>query len=200
MSWSVLAVDQSATSTGWAHLTKGQNTPTWGRLTLPPWKDQEGARLWAWFTWLGKMATDLKITHLVLESTFIPMHNEDLTQRIAQYGQIGMADAVAHLCTTERGQVVDFSVVSPGQWRKAFLGSADAPKGLVKHQRRAWLKDKAVTECHKRGWLVENNDSADALGILAYACGAIDPAFAVQQGPLFRKAEMQFENEERSLR
>jgi hypothetical protein len=95
---------------------------------------------------------------------------------------------------------VDFSVVTPGQWRKAFLGSAEPPKGLVKHQRRAWLKDRAVTECHKRGWLVEGNDSADALGILAYACGAIDPAFAVQQGPLFRKAELQFENEERSLR
>jgi hypothetical protein len=95
---------------------------------------------------------------------------------------------------------VDFSVVAAGKWRKAFLGSAEPPKGLVKHQRRAWLKDKAVTECHRRGWLVENNDSADALGILAYACGAIDPAFAVQQGPLFRKAETRFDEEQRELR
>jgi len=38
------------------------------------------------------------------------------------------------------------------------------------------------------------------LGILAYACGAIDPAFAIQQGALFRRAEMKCENEERSLR
>lgn len=200
MSWSVLAVDQSATSTGWAHLTKGQHVPTWGRFTLPSWKDREGENLWKWFTWLGEKVVDLRVTHVILENTFIPMHNESLEQRIAQYGQLGMASAVAHLCNTQKGMAVDFSVVAPNKWRQAFLGSPEAPKGLVKHQRRAWLKDKAVTECHRRGWLVENNDSADALGILAYACGAIDPAFAVQQGPLFRKAEARFDEEQRELR
>jgi hypothetical protein len=200
MTWSVLAVDQSATSTGWAHLRHDQTIPTWGVYTLPSWQDREGERLWAWFTWLGHKVTDLGVTHLVLENTFIPAHNESLSQRIAQYGQLGMADAVAHLCTTQKGQPVDFSVVSVQQWRSSFLGAADAPKALVKHQRRAWLKNRAVAECHKRGWLVDGNDPADALGILAYACGAIDPAFAVKQGPLFRRAEAAVQNEEREMR
>jgi hypothetical protein len=200
MSWSVLAVDQSMTSTGWAHLKKGQAVPTWGRFTLPSWHDREGECLWNWFSWLGEKVVETQATALILENTFIPMHNEGLTNRIAQYGQLGMASAVAHLCTTQKGQPVEFSVVTPGQWRKAFLGAADPPKGLVQAQRRTWLKERCVAECHIRGWLVESNDAADALGILAYACGAIDPAFAIQQGALFRRAEMKCENEERSLR
>lgn len=200
MSWSVLAVDQSMTSTGWAHLAKGQHTPTWGRYTLPSWHDREGECLWTWFSWLGEKVADLRVTHLILENTFIPMHNEGLTNRIAQYGQLGMASAVAWLCTEKKSQPVEFSVVTPQQWRRAFLGSADAPKGLVQAQRRTWLKERCVAECHKRGWLVDGNDAADALGILAYACSAIDPAFAIRQGALFRRAELRHEMEERALR
>jgi len=200
MNWSVLAVDQSMTSTGWAHLRHGQATPTWGRYVLPSWNDREGELLWKWFSWLGEKVTELKVTHLVLENTFQPDHREDLSLLIAKYGQLGMASTVAHLCTTQKAQPVEFTVVTPSQWRASFLGSAEAPRGLVKHQRRVWLKERAVAECHKRGWLVEGNDSADALGLLAYACGAIDPAFHVKQGPLFRQAEARFENEERNMR
>lgn len=200
MTWSVLAIDQSMTSTGWAHLRQGQRVPTWGRYTLPSWHDREGELLWKWFSWLGEKVVETQATHLILENTFQPGHREDLPLLIAKYGQIGMASAVAHLCTTQKSQPVDFSVVTPSQWRAAFLGSATPPKGLVEHQRRKWLKDRAVAECHIRGWLVDGNDSADALGILAYACGAIDPAFATQQGPLFRQAEARCENEQRSMR
>lgn len=198
--WSVLSIDQSATSTGWAHLQAGQRVPTWGLYTMESWKDREGEMLWKWFTWLGKKVTELQVTHLVLESTFTPDHNEDLTKGISQYGQIGMASAVAHLCNTERGMNVDFSVVSPKSWRAVFLGAAEPPKGLVKHQRRTWLKDRAVSECHKRGWLVQGNDCADALGILAYACAAVDPGYLAQHGSLFRRAEAFCEEERRTLR
>jgi hypothetical protein len=198
--WSVLAVDQSASSTGWAHLSHGQKTPTWGRFTMAPWADCEGERLWTWLSWLGEKVEALQVTHLVLENTFIPPHPESLTQRIGQYGLIGMASVVAHLCNTKKNMNVDFSVVEPRTWRKAFIGKEEPPKGLVKHQRRAWLKEKSVAACHARGWLVENDDTADALGILAYACSAIDPAFMAKQGALFRKAEAQVEDEERSLR
>ncbi len=198
--WSVLAIDQSATSTGWAHLAKGQRAPTWGKFTLPSWQDREGECLWKWFTWLGEKVVETKATHLILENTFQPDHREDLPLLIAKYGEIGMASAVAYLCTTQKGQPVDFTVVTPSQWRALFLGSDQPPKGLVKHQRRTWLKERAVAECHRRGWIVDSHDVADALGILAYACGAIDPAFATQQGPLFRRAEMQCEEERRSSR
>lgn len=200
MSWSVLAVDQSMTSTGWAHLRDGQQTPTWGIFTQPSWEDREGEMLWKWFSWLGKKVSELQVTHLVLEDTFRPDHQENLTKGIAQYGQLGMASAVAHLCTAERNHPVEFTVAASKTWRATFLGSAEPPRGLVKHQRRAWFKDRAVSECHKRGWMVSSNDAADALGILDYACSAIDPRYASQAGSLFRRAEAHCEEERRTLR
>jgi len=200
MTWSVLAVDQSASSTGWAHLSHSQNTPTWGNFTMKPWADHEGERLWTWMSWLGEKVEALKVTHLILENTFRPQHEETLTQKIGQYGLIGMAGVVQYLCNSKKGMAVDFSVVEPRTWRKSFIGSAQPPKGLVKAQRRKWLKDKAIEACHARGWLVENDDCADALGILAYACSAIDPGYAAKQVGLFKRAELEFENEERDLR
>lgn len=199
MKWSVLAIDQSMTASGWAHLQHGQKVPTWGLRTCAAWGDDEGRHLWEFLEWLGEKMTALQVTHLFLENTFIPNHNEGLTMKIAQYGLIGMASTAAFLCG-RRGQPVEFAVVTPGQWRATFLGSSEPPKGLVKGQRRTWLKDKAVRACLERGWNVEDNNVADALGILAFGCSAIDPAFATTQGPLFRRAELTFDNEQRGLR
>lgn len=199
MSWSALAIDQSMTSTGWAHTRRGQKAPTWGVRSSPHWGDEEGRHLWEWFEWLGKKATELEVTHLWVENTFTPSHHESLTEKIAQYGLIGQAAIVAFLLT-QRGQAVEFGAISTGEWRPKFIGSGKAPAGLVKHQRRKWLKDKAVEACHVRGWLVEGSDAADALGILSFGCSQIDPEFAVRQGPLFRRAELNFENEQRAMK
>lgn len=201
MAWSVLALDQSPTNTGWAHLAEGQRTPTWGKFVLPSWENAEGERLYEFYEWLGHKVVDLNVTHLIAESMFTPGdHAQSDTAQIGRWGLIGICDMVRYVCNAKRGMDVDFSMVSSASWRKAFLGAAMPPKGLVKHQRRAWLKEKSIAACHARGWLVESDDTADALGILAYACAAIDPAFMAKQGALFRKAEAQVEDEERSLR
>jgi hypothetical protein len=200
MEWSVLAVDQSMTSTGWAHLRRGDDKPTWGVLKFPGWGDNEGEYLWKWLEWIGGKLTDTKATHLFLENTFNPQdHHESLTDRIAQYGLLGQAAVATYLCGL-RGQEIDYSLVTPGQWRPKFIGAQKPPEGIPRHQRRKWLKDKARDACAKRGWLVDSDDEADALGILAWSCAQIDTGFAVKQGPLFRRAEAAVEEEARSLR
>lgn len=199
MAYSVLAVDQSMTSTGFAHYREGDPAPTWGVFSLPTWEDREGEMLWQWFEWLGKKVSDLGVTNLYLEQTFNPhSHHEALHMKIAQYGQIAMADVVRHLCVTKRGHPLVFELVPVQSWRAEWIGAEQAPKGLVQHQKRKWLKDKSVEAAAKRGWLVDSNDAADALGILSYCIGAIDPAWRVRQGPLFRRAEMACEEERRS--
>ena len=200
MTYSVLGIDQSMTSTGWAHFREGDKKPTWGKYTLPNWADDEGRFLWKWFSWLGHKVTELQVTHLYLEHTFNPQdHHENLTEKIAQYGQIGMADCVRHLCA-EKGQPITFELVTTRQWRVPWLGNEEPPKGLVKQQRRAWLKEKSLAACHARGWMVDCDDVADALGIMTFAITCLDPRFAVQQGPLFRRQQSNFEKEERELR
>lgn len=56
--------------------------------------------------------------------------------------------------------------VSPPSWRKVFIGIATAPKEIVKEDRRAWLKAKTIEICEKRGLRPEDDNAADAIGIL----------------------------------
>lgn len=200
MTWSVLAVDQSMTNTGWAHLRKGDRAPTWGVKSLPSWGDEEGKYLWDWFEWLGHKCAELQVTHLVFETPFSPHdHDEDLTKKIAQYGLPGMACIVQHLLG-KRGQEIDLTHIPARTWRKDVLGNAEPPKGLVKHQRRKWLKDKALKACFDRGWIIDSDDAAEAVCILLCRCAMIDLGFATQQGPLFRRAEAAYDEERRELR
>ncbi len=187
-------------STGFAHIRDGDKAPTWGVFEMPNWAGEEGRRLWEWFSWLGHLATEKQISHLFMERPIEVGHHEDLTENVAKWGQVGMADAVVYLCGL-RGHVVDgATTITSSQWRPPFIGSETPPLGLAKHQRRKWLKDKSVAACHVRGWMVEGNDAADALGILTFGVTTIDPRFAVQQGPLFRRQATQCDNEARAMR
>lgn len=194
MDYSVLALDQSMQKTGWAHYKAGDDRPTWGLHVLPPWGDSEGRYLWEWFEWLGKLCTEKDITHLFIEDTRFAIdptsrdHHETLTQMVATIGQIGQAAIVAHLLT-RRGHPVEFYSVSPLEWRRLFLGALKRPDGMSKPLWRKELKDAAVAQCNKRGWLIESNDIADALGIMTFGVCTIDPTFQNLQGRLFREAE-----------
>jgi len=194
LTYSVLGLDQSMTSTGWAHYRQGDEKPTWGLKTMPPWGDDEGKYLWEWFEWLGKLCTELKVTHLYIEDTrFSHKHEETLTQMIASIGLIGQAAIVAHLLT-RRGQNVEFFSVSPRDWRGVFLGAFPKPGGIADVAWRKMLKEAAVEQCLKRGWMISKDDESDALGIMTYGVCIVDPAFRNRQGALFRAAEKQVDD------
>lgn len=200
MIYSALALDQSMTSTAWAHLGSGSPLISFGTFPLPYWGDDEGKYLWEWFEWLGLKCAALEVTHLFVENTFVPPgHKEELTEKLAQYGLIANACMVAYLLN-RRGHKMDMQMVQTGQWRPPFIGAEQAPAGLVTHQKRAWLKKKVVDACHTRGWMVTNDDEGDACGILTFGVSTIDLNFMVRQGPLFRRAEMAVDNEKRELK
>lgn len=189
MTYSVLGLDTAMRKTGWAHYRKGDAKPTWGLYETPAWGDDEGKYLWQFFDWLGHLCSDRKVTHIFVEDCrFRVSHVENLTQMIASVGLIGMASMVAFKLT-ERGQPCELFSVQPQVWRKTFLGAMPKPDGMTKPMWRRTLKEAAVNQCHKRGWLVESDDLADACGTLTHGVCTIDPLFRNQQGPLFRRAE-----------
>lgn len=70
--------------------------------------------------------------------------------------------------------------VSNGDWIKHFLGAGNVPRD------RDARKKAVVRMCGIRGWHVdEDNDQADALGILDYALASESPEHALQATPLF---------------
>ncbi len=209
MTYSVLALDQSMTSTGFAHYKHGDSTPSWGLKTYPPWENDEGKYLWNFFEWLGHMCVDLKVTHLFVEDTRFTFknepgdgprkHEETLTQLVASIGLIQQAAIVAYKLG-ERGQHIEFQAVSPIDWRRLFLGAMPKPGGILPQDWRKILKEAAVSQCHKRGWIIESNDIADALGILTFGICTIDESFRHFQTPLFNRAEVAIDNRVRELK
>lgn len=65
------------------------------------------------------------------------------------------------------GQPFDVPIAS---WRKAFIGRSVAPKEVVgTDMRRAWIKDAVLKECAERGLTTDDDNAADAIGILFWA-------------------------------
>ena len=200
MIYSALALDQSMTSTGWAHI--GNDTPiTFGTFNQPNWMDDEGRHLWDWWEWLGHKCVDLKVTHLWFETPFVPpSHDEKLTERMAQYGLPALACMTQYVLTEKRGQPIKIFKCGISEWRHPFTGCSKAPEGFTRDQKRTWWKRLVMENCHKRGWLVGDDNAGDACGILTHGVTTIDMKFMVQQGPLFRRAEMAVDNEKRELK
>jgi Holliday junction resolvasome RuvABC endonuclease subunit len=194
VTYSVLALDQSARNTGWAHMVKDQ-APTWGLFQMGAWEDQEGERLLAFEKWFDDLLAELKPSHCFIEKPFeLGRYNSNLTEQLARYGIVAI---IAMACSYHK---IELATVTNPQWRAKFLGAEEPPKGLVEHQRRAWLKDKSKKACLERGWLIDNDNVADALGILNFGVMTLDPIYSIRQGPLWRRASMQVDNEKRSLR
>lgn len=203
MNYSVLALDQAMLSTGWAHFRKGDAQPTWGLKTMESWAGREGQCAWAWFEWLGKKCTELAVTHLFIEDVRFAHkhlleanpsggHEEGMSELLASMGQILLADIVAYVMT-RRGEPLECRYVSPLDWRRVFMGVMKKPDGMAKPLWRKELKDAAIRQCHARGWIVENNDPADALGIMVYGLCVIDPTYQSRNVGLFKRAEAQHE-------
>lgn len=216
MRYSALGLDQSMTQTAWAHLFQGDLKPEGGLFPMPSWGDDEGKYLNDFRYWLKDLCWERQVTHLFIEDTtfdrgrtipgvgFVAHHLEDATQKIATVGLLANALQVADELK-RAGQEIEALLVTNKQWANAFWGAEDAPKGLVKHQRQSWRKEQSIKQCHLRGWDCQhegrdNHNLADAKGILNYGLICIDPRWSAASGPLFNRAQMARENEQRELR
>jgi len=57
--------------------------------------------------------------------------------------------------------------VGVNSWRSAFLGRSVAPKEIKDpKERRDWIKSETIKHCERRGLKPENDNEADAVGIL----------------------------------
>lgn len=203
--YSVLTLDQSMTSTAWAHHLKGERVPSGGLLPLPSWGDDQGRHLEKFHLWLKDMLWDRQVTHLSFEEPIDPSrlkYGETFDQILAKYGLPAIIELTAH----QGGIAPENRLMIPQtSWRENFWGRGTAPKGLTDGARRSWLKAQSIAQCHARGWDCQhdgrdNHNIADAKGILNFTLICIDPRWAANSGPLFRRAQLRAENEDREMR
>jgi hypothetical protein len=185
-----LALDQSPRHTGWAIGSPNDPRPKWGALKLKPWGDDEGERLLEFYNWLTATILDNHISHVFYESPFIPGHG-NFHSIEPQFFLIGTINLVAAQFETPVAQVPMQS------WRSRFLGTSKAPPGLKGDAGRKALKEMALKACAIRGWLVEDDNIAEALGILDYGLSTLDRKHAGKADILFRRQELKLWNGER---
>ncbi len=169
----ILALDLAGRA-GWARWHKDMTDPVWGVAKLPT--ASAGQTYAALRDFLLDKIIAEGVTHLAIEAPFVSPDTISSVERI--YGLQGVAREIAYRrsCTV--------NAIPVGTWRKNFLGSAAAPKTVLKKNRSAWLKQAAVSECARRGWAVKTHDEADALGILVFERARLLPMWAME-GDLF---------------
>lgn len=206
MSYSALALDQSMTSTALAHLVEGQKSPTGWMFPMPVWGDDAGRYATDLRLYLLDQCWDLQVTHLFYENVFFNHldHHETRSQSMASIGLMLVIEMVAEECR-RRGQEVEDIYIDNQQWTESFWGSSKAPSGYTKAQKRNWRKEQSIKQCHLRGWDCQwegkdNHNVADAKGVLNFGLTCIDPRWAANAVPLFNRAQLHRENEERELR
>lgn len=154
----ILAIDP-ASKTGWAHKAGPAAAPEYGAAAI-----EGGANL-------GRFLANFRRWHLAIM--------ERLEPGVVYYEPpfVGNAAAVQKLHAL-RGQIalncldrgIPCHAVAVQAWRSHFLGKGWSLRGLPKDQRRRELKAAVRRQCKILGWPAKNDDEADALGILDYAC------------------------------
>lgn len=159
----ILGLDQSS-NCGWAVGPPG-GKPRWGTWRLPNYGQHEGRTFWAIVDWLGTFIKSEGVTHVFWEQVWVPPQIKLDTNKL--FKLIAFANAIQAACVDpRRGIDIPDAYVTPGDWRKAFHGTAGGG--------RDYQKQLAMKSCAMRGWFVANDHEAEACGIWEYGCLTLD--------------------------
>lgn len=177
-----LALDQSPTATGWAIGRPNGPAPAFGTYRLPPWGNDEGARLVSYERFLVKQITDYRVTNIYYEAPYIASHN-DIHAIQPQFFVI----ALINLVGARLG--VDVAQVRIDDWRKWTYGFCKIPAMKGDAARKEW-KRMAKVVCAKADLYCETDDEAEACLILDYGLSDADHKHRRNSGIRQRRAEL----------
>lgn len=186
----VMGLDISANSTGWAVGQFAWEYPKYGRWRPP--KD------WEWSTMQENCASfrdfltikvkSLGIEYIGMEAYIVPPEQFSAASHQFMFSLHTIASLVAHDCKIQAGRAAIKT------WRAHFLGRSVAPNKDFRlpgeHDNRYWFKREAIRRCADRGWLTDNDDTAEALGVMDCILFGKDPDWAHRYGKYQRQTEV----------
>lgn len=184
-----MALDQSPRKTGWAIGSPGEATPKYGLYEMPAWADHEGERSLAFQEWIFGMITSNGVTDVFLEAPVEHgkwMKSFKVTQ--SQAYQFGGALSMTYAALRKEALEIDVN-----EMRKRFIGTSAPPPGLKGDHGRAWLKQAAIKACAMRGWIVEDDNVAEALGHLDYGLSTLSKRHAGKSDIIFNRSAHQID-------
>lgn len=175
----ILAADL-ATKTGLAFWLPGTDKPRSVLIEMPSGEEWNGAAYYKLYKaiWdINDIAKDVSpITKIYFEAPISPGHMSGKTNAKTIYRLVGFVAALELVAYTLGANCM---FVYATNWRKNFFGAGIGIK-------REEAKRAAMARCRELGWYPEDDNCADALGVLNYAltvCEGIDVPWADKLKP-----------------
>lgn len=189
-------------NTGWAFGFPDMARPFWGTHALIDWAGKEEFEKERFYRFVLTQIDHYEPTVIAYEKNFTDLY---AFSPIFNEISIGLISAL-QIAAVQRK--IEIYRVENRHWHKLFTGrerTAVSRKGKDSRQlgkekaaRRDANKQASIDAAVARGWYVTNDDEADALGIMVYTLAQLDKVFNSRhgdQGPLFRRLEMQADRE-----
>lgn len=160
----VLALDLSL-STGWAVGDIAPSTALYGTKRLPSTGKYFGPTIDALICFVDGMIREHEPTLLVFESPYIAK-TYDVPMLRRMFGMHAAVEWAAHRVALECAEA------APSEWRRTFFA-----RHFDMKMKREAAKTMAIKQCQMRGWNPEDDNAADALGLMDHALGKLEPAY-----------------------
>lgn len=168
----ILCLDLSKRSAGWACWAEGDQHVAHGYWVLGTEMTSRGMTFRHLYQELNALHSLGKIDAVFYERPLLLGPAAGNTSADIQFTLIGLASHAESWAEAARCRIV--REVNQVTWRNHFIGSMPRPRKGEKTGEK--LKALAVQKCNDFGFRVERHDQAEAIGILDYACMALDIA------------------------
>lgn len=172
----VLGLD-TATRTGWAWGEPGR-TPEFGSFVLPKTGTDIGEFLWQFWRELHDVVKAAQPHMVGFEAPLFLLQSKSNANTARKL--MGLTSLVEFYCKAKGIRVAECDTQSV---KKHFTGRGRFTKKAKRDEVYP-----VIAECHARGWMVENDDQADAVAIWSYTCYHVDPDASRRHDPLARAA------------
>ncbi len=140
-----------------------------------------GMRAFVFEQWLERIIKDRRVTTIAIEGA-VPVTRTTSLDAILWLR--GTELIVRKVCAARK---INLMVVNLSTWRSFFI-NIQPPKGLSKYARRKWLKAMTIAQCHEMGLDPQDDNAADALGLLTYCLACFDPKNGMDPNELYAEA------------
>ncbi len=176
-------IDQSKNGFGWAVGTDEiDDVPRWGVVNLSQAGSNEGLMY-------ELAAKQVRAMHAMgAQKIFfekpIKMRTDSLAGDLIT---VGIPAVILHTCYLLK---IECAWVASDTWRERFIGTKRTPPGLTESRaRRQWWKDTAISTCLQRNWLVDDDNAAEALGIMDFGLCTMSRKYQSRTDPIFRRQQ-----------
>lgn len=187
----ILGLDQAPVGIGFAYGEPG-GRPTFGYKECQNYGDNTARLRRHVREWLVTLAKSAGVGRIYFEQILVRKHGLHMPTLHKQFAVVGGIETAAE----QVGLEDECYEVMIADWRTEFY-SGGRPAKSADSLSDGW-KAMASPECARRGWLTDNHNIAEALGIWHFGCVCSDKVYRVRAGLHKRRAQSDHDERRRA--